>query len=118
MLATIEESPAGRLRMSELAANVLLSPSRLTRLVQRLERDRLVARDADEFDARVIWASLTSLGIRQFRQAQVTHHQIVRAQFLSRLSTPELRLLARVWRKALARSPYAALLEEHVRAAR
>ena len=118
VLATIEESPDRRLRMSELAANVLLSPSRLTRVVHRLERDGLVACDADEHDARVIWASLTPLGMRQFRQAQATHHELIRAQFLGRLSTSELRLLAVVWRKALAGARYPELLEAHVRAAR
>jgi DNA-binding MarR family transcriptional regulator len=117
VLATIEESSDERLRMSELAANILLSPSRLTRVVQRLERDGLVARDPDEHDARVIWASLTAEGMRQFGEAQVTHHEVIRAQFLGRLSSSELRLLGAVWRKSLAGARYAELLEEHIRAA-
>ena len=46
-----------RLRMSELAERVVLSRSGVSRLVDRLEGDGLVARRACPTDARGSWAS-------------------------------------------------------------
>jgi DNA-binding MarR family transcriptional regulator len=103
VLATLDEAPERRLRMSELAQNVVLSPSRLTRLVDRLERDGLVERVADERDARGAYAALTPLGLRRLREARRTHHEVVRGRFLDRLSASEQDALARCWRRMLRR---------------
>ena len=43
MLVQLSEAPDRRLRMTELAERVLLSRSGLTRLVDRLARDGMVA---------------------------------------------------------------------------
>ena len=46
VLVQLVEAPDRRLRMTELAERVLLSRSGLTRLVDRLEREGLVRREA------------------------------------------------------------------------
>src|SRR3712207_1713353 len=46
VLRLLDDAPGGRLRPSELAAAVLLTPSGITRLCDRLERDGLVTREA------------------------------------------------------------------------
>jgi len=44
VLITLFNAPAGRLRMTELSERVVLTPSGVTHLVTRLERDRLGSR--------------------------------------------------------------------------
>src|SRR3954463_6018982 len=46
VLIQLQSSPGRRRRMAELADGVLLSRSGMTRLVDRLERDGLLVRDA------------------------------------------------------------------------
>src|SRR5687767_3327298 len=59
VLVQLSEAPDRRLRMTELAERVLLSRSGLTRLVDRLEREGLVHRQACPSDARGTHAVLT-----------------------------------------------------------
>src|SRR5438067_12247017 len=47
VLTTLLDAPRHRLRMSELAERVLLSPAGTTHLVTRLERDGLARREVD-----------------------------------------------------------------------
>ena len=62
------------MRMCDLAESVLLSRSGLTRLVDRLEREGLVARDSCEQDARGSFAVLTGVGEqRAARRARDAH---------------------------------------------
>ena len=70
VLQNLSEAPDGRLRMSELAAAVGLSASRVTRLVDDLERRGWVDRDRDPVDARGAVASLTAEGEEQRRAAR------------------------------------------------
>src|SRR5213080_4102667 len=62
VLAHLSEVPERRLRMSDLAAMVVLSPSGLTRLVDKLAADGLVERTRCGSDARVVHATLTDKG--------------------------------------------------------
>jgi DNA-binding MarR family transcriptional regulator len=99
VLLFLADAPDGRLRMSELAAGVLLSRSGLTRLVDRMERDGLLRRERCEDDARGYHALITDKGRELFGRARRTHLDGVRERFLSHLSTEELRTLARLWEK-------------------
>ena len=99
VLLFLADAPEGRLRMSELAAGVLLSRSGLTRLVDRMERDGLLRRERCEDDARGYHALITEKGRELFGQARRTHLDGVRERFLSHLSPDELRTLARLWEK-------------------
>ncbi|MBV8718423.1 MAG: MarR family transcriptional regulator, partial [Chloroflexi bacterium] len=65
VLITLFNAPDRRLRMTELAQQVMLSPSGLTRLVERLERARLVERRNDPSDARSFSAVLTDQGLQR-----------------------------------------------------
>jgi DNA-binding MarR family transcriptional regulator len=82
---------------------VLLSRSGVTRLVDRLERDGLVARRACAADARGQWAVITEEGTRRFTEARETHLAGVRRRFLDGLSDEDMAHLARIWAQ-LARS--------------
>ena len=94
VLAHLSEAPHQRLRMSELAVHAVLSPSGLTRLVDKLSRDGLVRRDRCGEDARVIYAVLTPEGLTRLETAYPTHLRGVREHFLDHLSDAQREAIA------------------------
>ena len=62
VLWALEQAPAGRLRMHELAAQTVITRSNMTRLVDRLEAARLVSRQRAPEDRRGAFAQLTPAG--------------------------------------------------------
>src|SRR5215471_15002200 len=78
VLITLFNAPDGRLRMTELAERVVLSPSGVTHLVTRLERDGLLQRAVDENDRRSFFAALTPTGQERLRESRPTHNEVVR----------------------------------------
>jgi DNA-binding MarR family transcriptional regulator len=62
VLQTLAQAPGGRLRLQDLAEAVRHSQSGTTRLVDRLEKETLIARHSCETDRRVTWALLTDKG--------------------------------------------------------
>jgi DNA-binding MarR family transcriptional regulator len=97
VLLFLDGAPDRRLRMSELAASVLLSPSGVTRLVDRLVEDGLVAKQRCAGDRRGSHAVLTDAGAARFAAARCTHLAGIRAGFLDRLSVEQQAALADVW---------------------
>lgn len=102
VLLVLWRSECGRMRMSELADQVFLSQSGLTRLVDRLEQAGLVTRQRCEMDRRGLWASITDTGRARLEAARVTHLDGVRARFLDRFSEAELDALAEAWERIVA----------------
>ena len=96
VLVQLVEAPEHRLRMTELADTVLLSRSGLTRLVDRLEREGLVERQACVEDARGLFAVLTDGGLLRLRQASPTHLRGIQDYAVGRLSPTDLREFARL----------------------
>ena len=94
VLVFLSEAPGRRLRMSDLAASVLISRSAVTRRLDGLVRRGWVARVPCETDARVTYAVLTSEGLHQLEAAAPTHLAGVRRHFIDRLGQDELRTLA------------------------
>jgi DNA-binding MarR family transcriptional regulator len=87
--------------MTELADAVLLSRSGLTRLVDRLERQGLVQREACLTDGRGLFAVLTDKGYERLRAASGTHLRGVQRHFVSQLGLRDLRTLQRMLDKVL-----------------
>ena len=104
VLMYVNDAPNGRMRMHEIASSVLLSRSGLTRLVDRLERDGLISREACDSDARGAYAVITEAGRRKLAEARRTHLAGVRRHFLDRLDEAELDRLGDVWVKVLPES--------------
>lgn len=94
VLLRLARAPTRALRMTQLAERVLLSPSGLTRLVDRLMAKRLVTRERDSTDARGASARLSDEGMVQLRKAVRTHLGGIREQFTGRLSEVQLRNVA------------------------
>jgi DNA-binding MarR family transcriptional regulator len=99
VLIYLGEAPDKRLRMAELADRVLLSRSGVTRLVDRLEREGLIARDSCTSDGRGSFAVLTDAGEELLARARPTHLAGVRERFLRHFSDEELQTLARYWER-------------------
>jgi DNA-binding MarR family transcriptional regulator len=94
VLAHLSEAPDQRLRMSELAAHAVLTPSGLTRLIDKLAREGLVRRDKCDADARVVYAVLTEVGLQRLQSAYPTHLRGVRQHLIDWLSQEQLEGLA------------------------
>jgi DNA-binding MarR family transcriptional regulator len=101
VLITLDAAAGRRLRMAELADSVLLSRSGTTRLVDRLERDGLLARENCEDDGRGSFAVLTDRGADLLSHARATHLDGVRERFLRHFGEAELRMLAESWERVL-----------------
>ena len=78
------------MRMCDLAESVLLSRSGLTRLIDRLEREGLVARHSCQQDARGAYAGLTEAGRAKLAAVRPTHLAGVRAHFLAHFDEDEM----------------------------
>ena len=96
VLVQLVEAPERRLRMTELAQRVLISRSGLTRLVDRLEREGLVRREACDDDARGLFAVLTEDGFQRLRRAAPTHLRGVATYAMDRLDAAQVQALAEI----------------------
>lgn len=94
-LVRIAESPEQRVRMNQLADDVFLSRSGITRLIDRLEADDMVTRCQCSSDGRGAEAVLTDAGRRRLRSAGRTHRRGVKAYFLDALKATDLDLIGR-----------------------
>ena len=101
ILITLIGQPGQRMRMSQLGERRLLSPSGITRAVARLEKRGLLAREPDPCDGRAFFATLSKQGTTALRDAQRSHHAIVRERYLSHLDENELAQLAALFEKAV-----------------
>lgn len=88
VLIRLARTPGSELRMSELAAQTSLTPSGLTRSVDRLQEQGLVARRTCPEDRRGAFAVLTTAGRALMDRAMPEHLAHV-CQVLDDLFTPE-----------------------------
>jgi DNA-binding MarR family transcriptional regulator len=78
-----------RLRRVDLARQVLLTASGITRLLDGLERAGLVDKERCSSDARVTYAVLTESGLETIRSARESHAADIEELFGSRFSLEE-----------------------------
>jgi DNA-binding MarR family transcriptional regulator len=84
----------GELRISELAAQAYSSRSGMTRRIDRLVDEGLVARTNTDVDGRGVVVGLTDAGVARLVEAAPAHLRRVRELFVERLSDGELSGLA------------------------
>lgn len=99
VLRVLEQTDEGRLRMQELAEAVGLSPSGVTRLVERLERKDFVERLACQSDKRSMWASLTEKGRDKAHEASSLYRSRLRELLAPRITEDEARSLVGLLQK-------------------
>ena len=101
VLITLVGAPGGTLTIGELGEQRNLSPSGVSRSVDRLAKVGLIERSANPADGRSLLVGLTPEGLARLRAAQVTHHAVVRELLLDRLDDADLRCLGELWEKAM-----------------
>lgn len=92
-LLRLARSPGQGLRMSDLAAQTSLSTSGVTRVVDRLEREDLVRREACSTDRRASYAVLTDAGVSRLEAALPIHLEDIERWFTGLLTPEQLQQL-------------------------
>ena len=96
VLVELSHSPDGVLRARELGSELGWDRSRLSHLVGRMEKRRLVAREDCEEDARGSMVRLTDAGRATVDGVAPEHSEAVRRYFFNALSHDELETFATV----------------------
>jgi DNA-binding MarR family transcriptional regulator len=99
VLLELHGAPAHRLTMSQLGDRVVLSRSRVSRVVDELATAGLVARKANPDDARSAYAALTPAGVLRFTEAAPMYLSGIQEGFASALSETELRTIGTALRR-------------------
>ena len=99
LLLRLARSPGNHLRMSDLAAQTSLTPSGLTRAIDRLEAAGLVERTPCPSDRRGSYAALTPDGLARISAAVGPHLVHVEDHLTGNLSQAEQAQLAALLRK-------------------
>ena len=89
----------GRLGLSDLAEAVMLSPSGVSKLLDRMQESELIEREPDPDDARSTFATITPLGRSVVRKARQHHHTFLQQAFGDALSTRDVADLTRIMRR-------------------
>ena len=101
VLVTLVGADGCALTIGVLGERRNLSPSGISRSVDRLTKIGLVERRTNPADGRSLLVGLTPQGLDRLRAAQVTHHEIVRELMLDRLGGRDQKRLAELWEKAM-----------------
>jgi DNA-binding MarR family transcriptional regulator len=94
VLLLLARAPDNRMRRIDLAGEVRLSPSGVTRMLDRLEQTELVEKGKCESDARITYAVLTEAGMAKLRECSRDHFAAVERTLGERLDDIELASLA------------------------
>ena len=93
MLSNLSETSPHKLRLSELAATMLWSKSRLSHHITRMQHRGLVDREESPGDARGSIIVLTPAGLRTIQEAAPHHVESVRRNMIDLLTDEEIAAL-------------------------
>jgi DNA-binding MarR family transcriptional regulator len=93
VLLELADTGGHRLTMGELADRVVLSRTRVSRVVDELAVRGLVRRETHERDRRSAYAVLTPLGRTRFDRAAPVYRRAIVEEFAAALTEDELRTL-------------------------
>jgi DNA-binding MarR family transcriptional regulator len=102
VLLELNAGPDRRLRMNELADRVVLSRTRVSRLVDEMVTAGLVSKVRDDADRRVVWAVMTQDGVRAFRTTAPKYLRGIEQHFSQHLTDEEKQVMAGGLRKVRA----------------
>ncbi len=89
VLLELASAPDERLRIQQLGERVVLSRSRVSRIVDEMERAGLVRREADPQDGRASLAVSTDEGTAAFRRARPVYLDAIEQLFARHLTATE-----------------------------
>ncbi len=101
VLLELNAAPERRLRMQDLGERVVLSRTRVSRIVDEMVHDGMVAREPDPADRRAVFAVITDAGRATLRAAAPVYLRGIREHFTSHLSERELIAVGRSLEKVL-----------------
>jgi DNA-binding MarR family transcriptional regulator len=93
------EMAGGRLGLSELGAAIVLTPSGLSKLLDRMHTAGLIQREPDPNDARAAFATITRQGRELVNTARKGHHAHLQRTFANALNDRDLADLTRIMRR-------------------
>jgi DNA-binding MarR family transcriptional regulator len=93
VLMRLARSPGTRLRMTDLAGQTSLSTSGVTRVVDRMDRDGLVRREACASDRRSSYAVITTEGRQRLDEVLPGHLELLQQWFIGQLTPGQLDVL-------------------------
>jgi DNA-binding MarR family transcriptional regulator len=102
VLLELAGAPQRKLRMSELAERVVLSRTRVSRLVDEIVAAGLVVREQNPQDGRSAYAALTDEGLRRYRAAAPVYLAGIDEHFSGKLDDAELTAVALALQRVLA----------------
>jgi len=94
VLLLLSRQPDRSMRRVDLSREVRLSPSGVTRMLDRMETTGLVEKGACKSDARVTYAVLTEAGMTKLRDCSPDHFAAVERLIRERLSDEEIESLS------------------------
>jgi DNA-binding MarR family transcriptional regulator len=94
VLLELNAGPGRRLRMQELSDRVVLSRSRVSRVVDEMLRAGLVRKEPDPDDRRASFAVITDAGRAELRRAAPEYLRGIEQEFLAHLTAAERRTVA------------------------
>jgi DNA-binding MarR family transcriptional regulator len=91
LLWTLYRAPGRSLRVKELAEQVVLSPTAMSRFVDRVEAAGCVRREPDPADRRALQVTLTDEGVELLRRMWPVYARGIERHFAARLDGGSLR---------------------------
>ena len=102
VLLELAAAPDRKLRMTDLADRVVLSRTRVSRLVDDMVTAGLVSREQNPQDGRSAFAALTDVGLRRYREAAPIYLAGIEEHFAQRLDDRKLKDLAATLQQVLS----------------
>ena len=99
ILAQLSDAPERKMRMSDLAAQALLSRSRLSHRMKVMEKAGWVKREACPSDKRGYFAVMTAKGWKAIVAAAPDHVESVRTRFVDHLSKADQEVVATIFNR-------------------
>ena len=99
VLVHLEEAPDGRLRMSDLARQIVASTSGLTRVIDGMERAGRVRREQPATDRRAVEVVPTKEGMDLLNAARPLHRIAIQRHFAQHLDKQDVKSLTRALTK-------------------
>jgi MarR family transcriptional regulator, 2-MHQ and catechol-resistance regulon repressor len=94
VLFLLSREPEHSMRRIDLSREVRLSPSGITRMLDRLETTGLVEKGRCAQDARVTYAVLTNAGMKKLHECAPAHYEAIERLIGERLSDGEVESLS------------------------
>jgi DNA-binding MarR family transcriptional regulator len=104
LLMRLELAADHPLQMSEIAAQLVGSPSGTTRIADRLEKDGLIVRETPRENRRIVRVQLTDHGRKVLGEANQTFHSTLQETFGNHLGDNEVVALRRALRHLLEKN--------------